>query len=546
MLPENAQNTKTSRRSSLTHLLHKQSVAQAAVLIAVITFLSKFVGFAREVVIARQFGATGQTDAFLVGMMVPSLLLGLFAGGLGILIVPWYLGHKREDPERARLLVNQVTLVWSIVFALVSISVWAFAPQLVHIFARGFAGARYDLAVQVTRLLVPMGFMLIMTGLFTGLLQAESSFLVAIMWTFLGNVAVVISLLVFSSRMGIHAWTLGQTLLAFVGFVPLVILLTGKRYSFFRRFDIRHMDWPAILQFAALLIPVVLAGGVGTLNVMVDRWVASRLPEGAIAALSFSGRVWTIPISLLAGPIATAVFPSFSSMAVDGSALHAMDDKVRRTVAFVAYMVIPSSVGIVVLAAPITRMLFQRGAFDANATAITASCVQMYALGLVFQAVLPILGRVFYAFKNTVTPLLIGLGIVGANMAGNIILSRYLGAAGIALATSITVALGTLIYALLLRRTFHTEDRVTWTYPLWTQMLKTLLATVPVGLIAWVGLGWISPVTAFMPLLVRTMAVCTVAVLAYAVCSIALRLDGWQTIQSRFTGLAHRLLPSGR
>jgi putative peptidoglycan lipid II flippase len=321
----------------------------------------------------------------------------------------------------------------------------------------------------------------------------------------------------------------------------LVILLTSKRYGFLKRFDVRHMDWPAILQFAALLMPLVLGGGVAALNVMVDRWVASRLPEGAIAALNFSGRVWTLPITLLASPIAMAVFPSFSSMAVDSSALHAMDDKVRRTLAFLAYIVIPSSVGIVVLATPITRLLFQRGAFDANATAITASCVQMYTLGLVFQAVAPILAKVFYAFKNTVTPLLIGLGIVGANMAGNIILSRYLGAAGIALATTITVALGTIIYALLLRRYFRTEDRLTPTYPLWAQMLSTLLATVPVGLIAWLGLSWIAPVTAFIPLLVRTMAVCGVAALAYAVCSIALRLDGWQTIADRFKGLAHQL-----
>jgi putative peptidoglycan lipid II flippase len=329
--------------------------------------------------------------------------------------------------------------------------------------------------------------------------------------------------------------------MAVISFVPLVILLAGKRYGFLRHFDVRHMDWPAILQFAALLMPLVLAGGVSTLNVMVDRWVASRLPEGAIAALNFSGRVWTLPITLLAAPIATAVFPSFSSMAVDGSALHAMDDKVRRTVAFLAYIVIPSSVGIVVLATPITRLLFQRGAFDAAATAITASCVQMYALGLVFQAVAPILAKVFYAFKNTVTPLLIGLGIVGANMAGNIILSRYLGAAGIALATSITVTLGTVIYALLLRRYFRVEDRLSPTYPLWTQMIRTLLATVPVGLIAWLGLRWMSPVAAFIPLLLRTMAVCCVAALVYVVCSITLRLDGWQTIADRFKGLARRL-----
>jgi putative peptidoglycan lipid II flippase len=124
---------------------------------------------------------------------------------------------------------------------------------------------------------------------------------------------------------------------------------------------------------------------------------------------------------------------------------------------------------------------------------------------------------------------------------GNIILSRYLGAAGIALATTITVTLGTIIYGLFLRRYFHTEDRATPTYPLWGEILKTLMATIPVGLIAWLGLKWIAPVTAFIPLLLHTMAVCAVAVLAYAVCSIALRLDGWQTIVDRFKGLALRL-----
>ena len=125
-------------------------------------------------------------------------------------------------------------------------------------------------------------------------------------------------------------------------------------------------------------------------------------------------------------------------------------------------------------------------------------------------------------------------------LVGNIILSRYLGAAGIALATSITVALGTIIYALLLRRYFRTEDRATRTYALWTQVFKTLLATIPVGLIAWLGLRWISPATAFIPLVVRTMAVCVAAVLAYALCSIALHLDAWQAITERFKGLARR------
>ncbi len=128
---------------------------------------------------------------------------------------------------------------------------------------------------------------------------------------------------------------------------------------------------------------------------MVDRWVGLTLPEGANARrLSFSNRVGTIPMTLRRPHRPRPTFPAFSSMAADSRALPAMDEKVRRTVAFIAYIVIPASVGIVVLSTPITRLLFQRGAFDATATGITASCVQMYALGLVFQAVHPILAKV--------------------------------------------------------------------------------------------------------------------------------------------------------
>lgn len=534
MASENMKHTSSDRRSSAHRLLNRQSVAQAAILLSILGLLSKGIGFVREVVIARQFGATWQTDAFLVGMMVPNLVLGLVAGGLTTLIIPWYVGHRREDPERARVLVNQVAVVWGTVFAIVCAGVWIWAPQLVHLFASGFTGARLTLAIRVTRLLVPMGYMVILSGLCTGLLQAESSFLLPLLWTVIGNASIVVCLLLFSTRLGIHAWTLGETVWAFVGFVPLVIVLV-RRYGMFRHFDLAHIDWPALRQFAALLLPLILAGGVSSLNTVVDRWVASRLPVGSISAINYSGRVWGIPISLMSGPIATAIFPSLAALAADKASLRILHNKVRHTAAFIAWIMIPCSAGLIVLARPIVRLLFQRGAFTAGATMLTAACVQMYTLGLLGQALMPILQRVFYSFEDTVTPLLVGIGIVGANMTGNIILSRYMGAAGIALATSITVALGCVLYAALMRRFFRQEDRSAPAYPLMRELAKTLLATIPVASIAWVGQTWLRSEAAFLPLAVKTIAVVVAAAFVYALCSAILHIDGWRTVRGRLT-----------
>ena len=395
-------------------LLRRQSVAQAAVFLSVVTLFSKFVGFARDAIVAHNWGATGLTDAFLIGMMVPSVLLGIVSTGLSTIIVPWYIAHRKEDPARARELVNQVTFVWGMAFLAASLLVVAFAPQLVHLFAPSFTDFRYDVAVKVTRLLVPMGFFNVMTGLVTGLSQAEGQFLIPLLSNVFGNVLMVGCLIFFASPLGIQSYSLGQTVMSVIGFAPVLWFLVRRR-GFFRHFDMRHVDWRAIGSFAALLVPLVISGGGGSLNTVVDRWFASHLSQGSVSALDYSNRLWNLPLALAATPIVTAVFPWFSSMAVDGTLLATFEDRVRKTVGLMIYIMVPCIAGLVVLAQPIVRLLFERGAFDASATSLTAACVQMYCLGLIGQALFPVFHRVFYSFKDTRTPLIVGVVMIAIN-----------------------------------------------------------------------------------------------------------------------------------
>lgn len=529
--------TETKKKSVLSRILHRQSVAQAAVLLSIITFLSKFIGFARDAIVAHNWGATGQTDAFLIGMMVPSVLLGIVSTGLSTLIVPWYIDHRKDDPERARELVNQVTFVWGIAFLVVSILCIAFAPQLVHLFAPSFKDARYQLAVKVTRLLVPMGFFNVMIGLVTGLSQAEGQFLIPLLSNFIGNVLLVGCLIFFSSPLGIQSYSLGLTVSAVVGFLPILVLLM-RRYRFFQHLDLKHMNWAAIGGFAALLIPLVISGGGGSLNTVVDRWFASHLTQGSVSALDYSNRLWNLPLALVGTPIVTAVFPWFSSMAVDGTPLATYSDKVKKTIALLLYITIPCIAGLVTLAQPIVRTLFQRGKFDVTATGLTAACVQMYCLGLIGQALFPVFHRVFYSFKDTKTPLIVGVAMIAINAVTDWLFGivLHLGAAGIALSSTAAVTVGAIMDALLVQRYFHGAAYTQKQYPLVQELMKTLLAVIPVIVVALAGKPWIDQAQGFLHLAVRLVAVVVVAAVSYMVTSSAMKIDGWRIMIRRIQG----------
>lgn len=516
-------------------LLRRQSVTQAAVFLSIITLLSKFIGFGRDALVAHNWGATDLMDAFLIGMMVPSVLLGIVSTGLSTLIVPWYIAHRKEDPAHARELVNQVTFVWGMVFLAMSVLIVAFAPQLVHLFAPSFMDFRYDLAVKVTRLLVPMGFFNVMTGLMTGLSQAEGQFFIPLVSNVFGNVLLAGCLMFFSSPLGIHSYTLGQTVMSVVGLAPIIWFLLRHR-GFFHRLDMRHVDWRAIGAFAALLVPLVISGGGGSLNTVVDRWFASYLTRGSVSALDYSNRLWNLPLALAATPIVTAVFPWFSSMAVDGTLLATYEDRVRKTVALIIYIMVPCIAGLVILAQPIVRLLFERGAFDASATRLTATCVQMYCLGLIGQALFPVFHRVFYSFKDTRRPLIVGISIIAVNAIADGLLGRWFGAAGIALSTTVAVMIGTIMDVLLVRKFFRGETRTTPRYPLAREALRTLVAVIPVAGIALLCRSWIDTAQGFVQVALRLVPVCVAAALSYMVASAALHIDGWRILLGRLRG----------
>jgi len=330
---------------------------------------------------------------------------------------------------------------------------------------------------------VGYGLLNILVAIFTGLLQAQKQFFLPVAVSLVGNVAIVLSLFLMHKYLGINSWTVGLTLSSLVSFAAMFLVLF--RQGFFHNLSFLGVDWHEIRQFGLLLLPLVISGGISIINQMLDKMIGSSLDAGSIAALNFSARVWQIPLALISGPIATAVFPTFSELALTDVGKAEYRSRLEQTMSVSFYLMIPATFFIFFLSEPIVRLFFERGAFDPQATALTSFVVKMYVLGLFAHAICPIMSKVFYSFKNTTTPVIISAISMGLNIVLNIELSKFLGAGGIALATSIVMALSFILYVILVRKYINPFSKA-----LVVEVVKTLISAIPIALICYFSLPY--------------------------------------------------------
>ncbi|MBL7053963.1 murein biosynthesis integral membrane protein MurJ [Patescibacteria group bacterium] len=457
------------------NIFKKQNIAQATILISIFLFLTKIIGYFREILIAKYFGTSSQTDAFLVALMIPLSIMGLISGGLGTLIIPIYLKKTKENLEKAKIFINQIFFIWIIITSILCFGIYLFTPFFVKLFAYGFDKERFNLTIKLTKYLIPMGFMTVFIGFFTGIFQAKKQFLYPILIGFIGNIIIVLSLILFTNNIGINSWVYGVLLSSCFSFL-LLFLFLYKKWNFFKKFNLKKWQKKEIKNFLIILLPLILISGLNTLNQLIDKIIASTLSVGSIAILNFAQRIYTIPLGLLMIPLTIAIFPTFSSMAINSNKKKDYSKILKKAINFSWSIIIPISVIMIVLAEPITKFLFQRGAFTNTSTQLTYPTVIMYLIGLFAISANYFLTKIFYSFKNTKTPLILSAIIISINIVANIILSKILGVKGIALATSIASITGFILYYQVIKnKYFKNEDfKISW---------KKILKIIPLSIL---------------------------------------------------------------
>ncbi len=448
--------------------------------------ISRVLGFVRDLVLARVFGADAATDAFFVAFKIPNFLRRLFAeGAFATAFVPVLMEYKEQrSHDELKALVDHVAGTLGLVLLVVSFVGVLAAPLLVSVFAFGWvmegAAEKLDLAAQMLRLTFPYLLFISLTAFAGGVLNAHNRFAVPAFTPVLLNLCLIGAALwaapMFEQPVVALAW--GVLIAGVVQFTfQLPFLYRLQLFPGFRPAP-RHEGVSRIMK---LMVPALFAVSIVQINLLLDTVLASFLQTGSISWLYYSDRLMEFPQGVLGVALATVILPGLSKRHADGDPRafsQTLDWGLRTTVLLGA----PAATGLAVLAAPMIATLFLSGNFDARDVQMASLSLMAYSLGLLAFILIKVLAPGYYARQDTRTPVRIGLIAMGVNMGFNLVLIYPLQHAGLALATSLSA----FVNAALLYRGLHRE-KVYQPGSEWKSLwFKTLAAcAVMAGVLLW-------------------------------------------------------------
>lgn len=418
-----------------------RETVRSAGAIGLATLASRILGFIRDIVIAGFFGTAAPAQAFAVAFRLPNILRDLVGeGAANAAFVPVLTERRQRDEVDFWALVGVLFNLMAVVLAALALIGWAAAPWIVRLTAPGFATepALLTLTVTLTRWLFPYLWFIGLTALATGVLSTLRSFAVPAWGPCLLNLAMIGCALGLAPRLAEPVVALAVGVLI-GGALQLGVQLPLLWRHGWRPGQPPRLTHPAVNQTLRLLGPRALGSCVYQLNLLVDTICASLIVivgPGAVAALYYANRLFQFPLAIVGTALAQASLPLLSAQALETSP-QALKASVATLLKLAWFLAIPATVGLVLLAEPIVQVLFERGAFSAYSTAITAQALVWYSLGLAAYMGVKILTNTCYALQDTRTPVRTAAEALAVNLVLNLALMRPMGVGGLALATSV-------------------------------------------------------------------------------------------------------------
>jgi putative peptidoglycan lipid II flippase len=455
-----------------------RAIIRSAGIIGLATFVSRILGFFRDVVIAHLFGVYLYAQAFVIAFRIPNLLRDLVGeGAANAAFVPVFseynLKHsKKEFWELANVVLNLMLVI----LAAITILGIFFSPLIVRLIAPGFIADPEKLAatIKLNRIIFPYILLIGLAAYATGVLNSLKHFTIPAFAPCLLNISIIVFAMLFGEGIkGLATGVLAGGFLQLAVQIP-VLYKKGFRFNLSRRF--RH---PAAKTIGLLMVPRLFGSCIYQLNNFVDSIFGSFafiVGEGGVAVLYFAYRLIQFPLGVFSTALSQAMLPTFSTQALEDG--HA---RLAETLSFgmraVFFIMLPVSVAFMVLSKQLVLTLFGGGKFDNYSAQMTSQALFFYSIGLAAYGATKILQSCFFALKDTVTPAKVSFLALCLNIILNILLIFPMKLKGLALATSLSGIISFLVLFFILGRRLKIIDFEGLAY----SFLRILLASIFMG-----------------------------------------------------------------
>lgn len=421
--------------------MKKTNLIKSTAIVMGVALISRCVGFLREILIANNFGTSAYTDAYLIAASIPETIFMLVGLAISTSFIPM-LSHvkvkkgKDEMHKFANNIINILLLISIIIFILASF----FPEEIVKVLTDTPDLEKIKIASDLTKITLFNLLFLSVNACFTAMLQVHEDFIVPSILGLFFNLPMIIYLLLFKD-FNIYGLTIANVIGNFARVIVQVPSLRkcGYRYKLFIDFKDERVK-----RILILILPVVVGAGANSLNLVVDKKIASGLGDGYVTVLGNANTLIIFINTIVTASISSIVYPVLSNRRSEGNHSEFLS-VLAKSIIYLAILLIPITAGIIIYGEDVVRLAYKRGAFTESAVILTSLALLGYSFGIFFTGVRDILNSTLFSMGKTKLTAINGIIGVAVNIILSIILSKSLGIAGIALASSISMIVTSLL-----------------------------------------------------------------------------------------------------
>lgn len=468
--------------STVTNENKSPSVLKAAWIIAVVTIVSKLIGFVRDIIIANYYGAAIVSDAYYYAYQIPSLSL-ILLGGVGgpfhsatVAIFSKLIPNLQEKPsEYVNKLYSTFMTATIIFFLALSAIMFIFPRQIMGLIISGGSPDMINLAATHLKIMTPLLVIGGIVGIYYGILIIYRQFMLPNLSPIIMSLAVIGVVIAAPSDQKGYALAWATTIGAIL---QLIIQYPNiRKLGYKLKPNFAFTNNPEFKEICELLFPAVLSSTVGQIHIYVDMFFTSSISEGAWTAIGYANRVFQFPVGILVTAFLVPLFPIFAKLVADKD-YNGIKNYFNKGVGVLFFGAIPIIIGILVVGMDAVRLVFERGLFDEKATFMVTEALWFLSVSIIPYVFRDSITRVYYSFNDSKTPFVVAFSSIVLKLVLNYVLisKMHFGIGGITLSTSLVTLFNACVLGMFITKKMDMDYK-----SLFINLLKMVVAGVITG-----------------------------------------------------------------